>query len=442
MRKCICLNQDGVLSLSDSVDTSMPLVIEFRTHSYLGDNVNMNIAFDERRANNTDLEQMRCTLTCLDGLTEDVIFQFKGNLSLSENDPNSLWNKADASKEFEHFAIHIHASNERLNEAIKASQAFNAFKQYKKVSATLPLPEDIPPEMTVDAVYKAISDIINYQQRPSEIAIVDMDKNMDLYTAVMMASEKLNVPVHAEIDPSADVEEVLDMVESMNLQEYRLQTIFTPFTCIPSNNTSLRGRQKPCYAMGQYLAMKEIRNRGVNAQGIPPMSDAVAGEKYPFTFNNVEQRRDIYIDEELLERMAKARINLVRMVTYDTGTKMVLSDVRSQYNHPTDASGLDLQPTAESACYVTNRCIDILKRYMLTKMNNFLRLASTEIQQFLEGCASEGMLQPAKELGGKPFEFAIIPDPERPYDRVYFYLARGVEGYVRQVLFDGDVVTQ
>lgn len=45
-----------------------------------------------------------------------------------------------------------------------------------------------------------------------------------------------------------------------------------------------------------------------------------------------------------------------------------------------------------------------------------------------------GWLQPAEDLGGKPFEFSLIPDKDYPYERVRLYLAHGVVGTTRAAI--------
>ncbi|MGN9557182.1 hypothetical protein ACTMSJ_19965, partial [Acinetobacter baumannii] len=78
----------------------------------------------------------------------------------------------------------------------------------------------------------------------------------------------------------------------------------------------------------------------------------------------------------------------------------------------------------------TNKCIEILRTYMFQATPDYIKKAGDEIQEFLEGASSEttGWLQPAEDLGGKPFEFSLIPDKDYPYERVRLYLAHGVVG--------------
>ncbi len=440
MKTYLSLSQDGQLSLQEKLNSDMPLQVEMDTWSYLGDNTALVIAFDERRANSTALEHMKCRISCIDKLTDDKIFEYGGNLSLSETDPNSLWNVAYNSGEFKEFALHLNATPEALNEAIKASQAFNAHKAHKKVSVALALPEDLPPETDIDTMVQSLINILNTQQRPSDIALINMDSNIDLFTAIMMANEKINVPVTAELNPMADPEELLELIDSLHLEYPLLQTIWSPNLCRPSYLQSLRGQSKPCYVLGQLMAMEEFKNREITAEGIAPMSQFVAGESHPFYFKDVKQRPDIMLDDAMIERFAQSNINLVRFVTYDTGTKLVMSDVRSQYNSKDKNSVLDLFTSARCVAYTTNGVMDILKRYMLKRTPDYLQSASNDIQKFLDGCVTEGMLQPAEDLNGKPYEFKLTPDPSNPHERVHVYFARCVVGTVRSVVFD-DVVT-
>ncbi|MFX9385619.1 hypothetical protein ABTO15_22345, partial [Acinetobacter baumannii] len=75
-------------------------------------------------------------------------------------------------------------------------------------------------------------------------------------------------------------------------------------------------------------------------------------------------------------------------------------------------SALRLVPAAEISARVTNKCIEILRTYMFQATPDYIKKAGDDIQEFLEGASSEttGWLQPAEDLGGKPFEFSLIPD--------------------------------
>lgn len=90
--------------------------------------------------------------------------------------------------------------------------------------------------------------------------------------------------------------------------------------------------------------------------------------------------------------------------------------------------------------------INVSKSLELTcsKLHRTISKAGDEIQEFLEGASSEttGWLQPAEDLGGKPFEFSLIPDKDYPYERVRLYLAHGVVGTTRAAIFDDDVLVK
>ena len=136
----------------------------------------------------------------------------------------------------------------------------------------------------------------------------------------------------------------------------------------------------------------------------------------------------------------RLKVNVVRPVKFET-TLFVLSDVLTQYQSKNSA--LRLVPAAEISARVTNKCIEILRTYMFQATPDYIKkLVMTS--RVLEGASSEttGWLQPAEDLGGKPFEFSLIPDKDYPYERVRLYLAHGVVGTTRAAIFDDDVLVK
>ena len=79
---------------------------------------------------------------------------------------------------------------------------------------------------------------------------------------------------------------------------------------------------------------------------------------------------------------------------------------------------------------------------MLKPTADYLEKASKELDKYLSGAVTSGWLKPAEDLGGKPYDFQLTPDQDKPFERVRLYMARRPEGAVRSVIFDEDVLVK
>lgn len=423
------LDSSGALSLAST--TGAALGIDYDLHSFLGADVALKIQFFGKVANPTQGSHIVCQMTWIDITTDDEIYKIQGNLNSNEDDFSSLWNVAGAKEIFKSFEITYSTS---MVAAILASSAYNTSSGLGRNVVAMPLPDDQPQAFNADVFYNTLATL---DERPSDLGMIGLD-NLALYAALFRVSDNLNIPLTVELDPELDPYVAINLAETLAAQDHRVQIIWSPNTCRPRDAVSLKGRRKPCHALGQYLGMKALRNAKTTAKGIPMIAQPVAGEQYPFTYKAMTARDDVIFGEELLEALATAKINVVRRVAYDTGVKFVMSDVLTQYNSETSA--LRLVNSSEISTYTTNRACEILKRHLLKNTKSYLKDASKDIKAFLDACYSAGLIVAAEDLNYQPYQFTLIPDEQLPFERVRLYMARCPEGCTRSVIFD-DVIT-
>lgn len=427
----IQLKPDGTMA----VGTGGVLAINYETYNVFDAAVVLDVAFFSKVKTPTEPSDITAVLTWRDTYNDDVVYRVQGNLSRAENDYNSLWNVAGMSEYFKSFDVLYRESDSgTLVLTVKNSSAFNPVDGLGRNKQTIG-------DLTVDNVafnsdslYNAL---VTLDERPSHI-VLNRTNDLVVYNTLLRVIDKLNVPLDIELDPTLTVAQAVAMATSLSAQDDRVQIIWSPNKARPRDAVTLKGRKKPCRAMGQYTGMKMLRNAVTSAKGIPRIESPIAGVDYPFTYPAMELA--VALTEQDLEQLAKAKINVVRPINYDVGTFFVMSDILTQY--PQKNSALRLVNVAEIVCYTTNRCTDILKRHMLKKTSGFLRDASRDIQEFLDGCVGADLLSASEELGGKPYSFTLVPDDNFPFERVRFYLARRPQGAVRAVIFDSDVVVK
>lgn len=428
----LALSSTGELSLVAGASPSLKL--EFDTFSYLA-NAEINVAFFAKVSSPRGLADISMRLEIRDAVTGDQIVIVQGLVDGDIENSASIVAVADAKEYFEKFDLTLGID---ALQAVLKSTAYNQYNSLGRASKTLALEDEGLPSFNADKLFK----ILTSQLKTPAYLTLPNPHDLAVYVAAQRAATKLRIPLDAEINPTFTAEQAAQFATSVDAQSQFVQFIWSPNLCRPSDAVTLRGRKVPAYYLGHYIGDKLLRNAKLNKQGFAPLKNAVAWKDYPFTAKNLSQipGNDLE-DEQIQEMLAKAKVNVVRPVSFET-TLFVLSDVLTQYQSKNSA--LRLVTSAEISARVTNKCIEILRTYMFQATPDYIKKAGDDIQEFLEGASSEttGWLQPAEELGGKPFEFSLVPDNDFPYERVRLYLAHGVVGTTRAAIFDEDVLVK
>lgn len=427
----ISVSSTGVVSFTPAAGDLVAL--DYTAVDYLGSDAVVDVALFLRAGSTTPTpENTVLKLTIRDNVTDDIIFTAQGIVGLPIEDTRSFLSIADATEYFSALALVTIATG--FN-GITASLAYNAPNGLGRNKVTLTLPDDQPPVFNGNALYDAI---VLMEPKPSYIVLPRTD-DLEVVVAAQRAMEKLNIPLEGEIDPTLTVDQAIAAAEGIDAQDHRFSLTWCPNLSRPRDAVSVRGAKSARGAIGALVGMALLRNARVNSQGIPPIHEPVAGYPYPINFKSMTSRPDIVLNESALERLAVAKINVVRRIVYDTGVRFVLSDALTQYN--SQSSALRLKNSTEIVLFTTNVCIDILKRHMLKNTASFLKDADRDIGRFLSACSSgdSQLLKPADDLAGKPYTFTLTPDDQLPFERVRLTLSRRPEGMVRSVIFDDFV---
>ncbi|QHJ83145.1 MAG: hypothetical protein [Bacteriophage sp.] len=436
MTMMLTLDSTGAINVVGSLTGKELLSLNLDLYTRLGDGVQLQLFFNAKKKTISSGSDVVLRTKWVDTVTGDVILDLSGTLTGNEEDTSSYLSIAENSGEFRNIAL---VKNAGWTDAIKLSTGFNAPNSLGRNKTLITITTELPDAFNADNLYKILTTM---QSKPSYLVLPSSGlSEVDVYTTVLRATQKLNTQMKAEIDPSLTVDQACAVATALDAQDHRVEFLWSPNKCRPRDAVSLTGKKQYCYSLGAYVGMLLLRNANTSSQGIPMIADPVAGHDFPFTYKAMEQRDDISLGDDELEALAIAKINVVRSIDYDTGTKFVLSDVLTQYQ--SENSALRLTNASEIATYTTNRVIDILRRHMLKKTTTYIDNASKDIGKFLSACAnsSVGLLQPSDDLGGNPYTFKLTPDEQYPFERVRLYLARRTNGAVRAVIFD-DYVTK
>lgn len=422
------LASNGSLVLNGSNPAVLDL--DFLTHSYL-QNTELEISFFSKVSLPLVLEDITLKLKIVDSITGDEVISIQGVLDSDPENLSSIVAVADATEEFEQFDLVL---NDALS-AVLLCSAFNPLNGLGRNKTSLVLPDELPPQFNADQTYTLLTNLVD---KPSYLTLPN-GNDLEVYVALLRAAEKLNIPLDIEVDPSITANQAAQFANSLDAQSHQVQLIWSPNLCRPRDAVSLRGRKVLATYIGQYIGDKLLRNARTNAQGYAPIQYAVAWKDYPFKKKALELRPDIVLDEPTIEMLAKAKVNVVRPIKFDS-VRYVLSDVFTQKQSKNSA--LRLVNASEIAMRTKNDVVDILKNHMLKPTEDYLEKASKEIDKYLSGAATSGWLKPAEDLNGKPFEFRLTPDNDYPFERVRLYLARRPEGATRTVVFDDDILVK
>lgn len=433
----IAVNDEGLISLNSS--SNSVLAIGYELVDYLGNDAELEVSFSLVNGATTPTpDKTIATLVWRDSVNNDVIFRIDGVVGLPIDNSASLLSRMEASEFFEFFESSFRSGNsvQDFTNGMTSCTAFNAYGSLGRLKATLPLPPDQPPVFDAETVY----DIITLMEpRPSYICVPTAER----FTSVLVcqrAIERLNIPLTLELDPLLDVDQACSTAEAIDANDSLVDIVWNPTLSRPREAVGIRAPRKTRPVCGFLLGQKLLRNARTNSQGIPPIATPVAGPDYPITFANLIMRPEIVLNSAAREKLAKSKVNTVMREVYSSGSLFIMSDILTTLK--SENSALRLVTSAEIASYTTNGCIDILRRHMLKKMSSFLADADRDIQKFLNACATTGMLQPATDLGGKPYVFSLTPDQTYPFERVRFTLSRRPEGAVRAIIFDEDIIVQ
>lgn len=396
----------------------------FDPFTKMDENVELRVQLTQK-TQDLDPQEMVLALSLVDYYHDDTVLAVKGTMSPELEDFSSIVSVAHATEQFAMFELFV--NGDEFADYIEDSGAFNAVNTLGRKYVSLSLDQDTEKQaLSNDDLFDAI---VEAEDRPNYLAMFFKD-NVPLFQTMLRISEKLNIPLKVELDPTLTPDQMVLIANELGAFSHRVEIIACGVLARPNSSESIYGKKVPRYALGTIMGYTLLRNAQTNAQGIPPLKTPVAGYNFPLRWAGMQMRRDVKFNEEAIVKLAKAKVNIVRLERYDTGSRFVLTDCLTQYDSKTSA--LRLTNSAEISMFVDNRLINICKRHLLKGKKDFITDALRECQSFLEECASTGagLLVDSEDLGGK-YVLSITPRKDRPHDAVDIMCGYRAEGAVR-----------
>lgn len=409
---------------------------------FLGTNIEAKLILKPLKSNVTSLEHLQMTVTIIDGDNDDEIVTVSGSLTDDEEKINSFLFNAYASNFFNNDDLEytLSGSENDIIKAVQASTAYNSYGSRSKNNLIVKVPDDEQPAFNADTTSNLLK---NLPQKPSDIGLTGFGSDempITVLEPLLDSLYDLNIPIILELPSTSSLAEAIALSNAIDLNNMQVSYLFSPNVARPVGASSLIGKKTPYYALGQFLAFKFLRNQNVSAKGIPPLATAVAGKDFPFEATGLAVRSDIVYDKDSLEDLAVAKINVVRPIDFDNGTRFVLSDGLTTYKSETSA--LRLHNASECAMYTSNQVIKKLASLLPREGEDYKTKASKLVDDFLSSCFSAGVIQRAENLDNRPYTFKLEYDPQKPFERVLFELDRGLPRCIRSVRFASDAVSK
>jgi len=162
---------------------------------------------------------------------------------------------------------------------------------------------------------------------------------------------------------------------------------------------------------GQQIGLRCARNAQVNAKGIAPRNQPIAGSGFALSRTNITQTYEPTDDE--LEVLAESRINPCIFKDYSSGAKYAWLD--SLTGAQTEGA-TKLIAVAEMGTWlddkVTNNAQECLQKPMAQSISLHLRF----LGDLLPALESAGWLQGTAELDGASYRAEVAANPSSPYD--------------------------
>lgn len=162
---------------------------------------------------------------------------------------------------------------------------------------------------------------------------------------------------------------------------------------------------------GQQIGLRCARNAQVNAKGIAPRNQPIAGSDYALNRTNITQTYEPEADE--LELLAVARINPCIFMDYNSGPKYAWID--SLTGAPTEGA-TKLQSVSEMGTWIDDKVVNYGLECLQKPMAKSIRLQTRFLGELFGAVESAGWLQPTAELDGRAYQATVAAHAPSPYD--------------------------
>lgn len=170
------------------------------------------------------------------------------------------------------------------------------------------------------------------------------------------------------------------------------------------------------------------RNARTDANGIPPKNFVVAGKDWPLSRTGIVQKYTP--TEQELDDLARARINPVLFERYNSGSRYVFVDSLTGAKTEGDKK---LIAVADMSSQVDDWVAAYAKEVLQRPMETALKQMRDFVKTLFEALEAAKWIKPSKELGDRSFVAEVLPNAQRPSDRMDVNYWLKYDGTVRAI---------
>ncbi|WP_122558452.1 hypothetical protein [Pseudomonas viridiflava] len=235
-------------------------------------------------------------------------------------------------------------------------------------------------------------------------------ENVALITAVADLGLEINKQFVFDVPGRFDPEAAARFIQSLGAS---VKTLYAQAFWAPvRRDNPIAGGKAWFGTSGQQIGLRCARNAQVNAQGIAPRNQPIAGSDYGLSGTNASQTYDPSDDE--LELLAENQINPCIFKEYPTGGAKY-AWVDSLTGAQTDGA-TKLIAVAEMATCLDDNVSSFGQQALQKPMNEAIKMTLRFLGPLLKAMQSAGWFEPTGELEGRAYEAEVAPNEAAPYD--------------------------
>lgn len=179
---------------------------------------------------------------------------------------------------------------------------------------------------------------------------------------------------------------------------------------------------------GMQLGFRCQRNAQTNSYGLAPKNYPVAGKNWSVVASGISQI--VRPTTQELDTLAENRINPVISQRFASGSRYVFMDSLTGAKSETIKK---LISVADMSCQVDDDMASYASECLQLPMKETIKRLTDFMQKYFEGAEASGWIVPSDELEGRSFVGNVVPNAQRPFDRVDVTYSVRYDGAVRAI---------
>lgn len=251
--------------------------------------------------------------------------------------------------------------------------------------------------------------------------------NVALITKVGTLAKRMNKKWAFDIPSSlTTVAAAVAFMANLGLDDHYADAYWAPLVC----DDPLNGGKASWGASGVNLGLRCQRNAQTNADGVAPKHYAVAGSDWSLGRTGV--RQPLNFEDNDMEKLAKAKINLVAYEDYASGGKYAFLDSLTCSKSSGDKQ---LSTVTEMATAVDDASTRYGKECLQKPISDAIRKLKTYLEELFKALQRAGWLVASDALKGAAWSFEVVANSANPKQKIDVTYSLSYEGTARVITF-------